>query len=50
MKIIDSFVFYNELDMLNLRLHELNDVVDFFILAKWIPLIKSISISFMAIL
>jgi beta-1,4-mannosyl-glycoprotein beta-1,4-N-acetylglucosaminyltransferase len=34
MKIIDTFVFYNELDMLNLRLHELNDVVDYFILVE----------------
>ena len=34
MKIIDSFIFYNELDMLNLRLHELNDVVDYFILVE----------------
>ena len=34
MKIIDCFIFYNELDMLNLRLHELNDVVDYFILVE----------------
>tara|TARA_R110002074_G_scaffold38935_1_gene105090 strand:+ start:3419 stop:4927 length:1509 start_codon:yes stop_codon:yes gene_type:complete len=34
MKIIDTFVFYNELDMLNLRLHELNEEVDFFILVE----------------
>jgi beta-1,4-mannosyl-glycoprotein beta-1,4-N-acetylglucosaminyltransferase len=34
MKIIDSFVFYNELDMLNLRLHELNEHVDYFILVE----------------
>ena len=34
MKVIDSFIFYNELDMLNLRLHELNEVVDYFILVE----------------
>ena len=34
MKIIDCFVFYNELDMLNLRLHELNEHVDYFILVE----------------
>jgi beta-1,4-mannosyl-glycoprotein beta-1,4-N-acetylglucosaminyltransferase len=34
MKVIDSFIFYNELDMLNMRLHELNDVVDYFILVE----------------
>ena len=34
MKIIDTFVFYNELDMLNLRLHELNEIVDYFVLVE----------------
>ncbi len=29
MKIIDCFIFYNELNMLKLRLTEMNDVVDF---------------------
>jgi beta-1,4-mannosyl-glycoprotein beta-1,4-N-acetylglucosaminyltransferase len=34
MKIIDCFIFYNELDMLELRLEELNDVVDYFVLVE----------------
>jgi beta-1,4-mannosyl-glycoprotein beta-1,4-N-acetylglucosaminyltransferase len=34
MKIIDCFIFYNELDMLELRLTELNDIVDFFVLVE----------------
>ena len=34
MKIIDCFTFYNELDMLFLRLTELNDVVDYFIIVE----------------
>jgi len=34
MKIIDTFIFYNEIDMLNLRLHELNEIVDYFILVE----------------
>jgi beta-1,4-mannosyl-glycoprotein beta-1,4-N-acetylglucosaminyltransferase len=34
MKIIDCFTFYNELDMLELRLNELNDVVDYFVLVE----------------
>jgi len=34
MKIIDCFMFYNELNMLNLRLHELYDVVDYFVLVE----------------
>ena len=33
-RIIDCFIFYNELDMLNMRLHELNDTVDLFILIE----------------
>ena len=33
-KIIDAFIFYNELDMLNLRLHENNNLVDYFILIE----------------
>ena len=34
MKIIDSFIFYNELDLLNYRLSILNDFVDYFILVE----------------
>ena len=34
MKIIDSFIFYNELDLLKYRLSILNDYVDFFILVE----------------
>ena len=34
MKIIDCFIFYNELDLLNYRLNILNDVVDFFIIVE----------------
>ena len=33
-KIIDAFTFYNELDMLEIRLSELYDVVDFFVLVE----------------
>ncbi len=33
-KLIDSFTFYNELSTLNMRLHELNDFVDYFVLAE----------------
>ena len=33
-KIIDCFIFYNELDILNMRLHELNDHVDLFIIIE----------------
>ena len=33
-KVIDCFIFYNELDILNMRLHELNDSVDLFILIE----------------
>jgi beta-1,4-mannosyl-glycoprotein beta-1,4-N-acetylglucosaminyltransferase len=36
MKIIDCFTFYNELDMLEFRLTELNDVVDYFVLVECI--------------
>jgi beta-1,4-mannosyl-glycoprotein beta-1,4-N-acetylglucosaminyltransferase len=36
MKIIDCFIFYNELDMLEFRLEELNDVVDYFVLVECI--------------
>lgn len=32
--IFDCFPFYNELDLLELRLHELHDVVDYFVLAE----------------
>jgi beta-1,4-mannosyl-glycoprotein beta-1,4-N-acetylglucosaminyltransferase len=34
MKIYDCFTFYNELDLLEIRLNELNDVVDGFILVE----------------
>lgn len=34
MKIFDAFQFYNELDLLEIRLHELADVVDFFVLVE----------------
>ena len=33
-KIIDCFIFYNEMKMLEFRLKELNDVVDFFVLVE----------------
>lgn len=33
-KVIDCFMFYNELDMLKFRLEHLNDVVDYFIIAE----------------
>lgn len=34
MKIIDCFTFYNEIDLLNYRLHMLYDIVDFFIIVE----------------
>jgi len=34
MKIIDAFIFYNELEMLTYRLNLLNDVVDYFIIVE----------------
>lgn len=34
MKIIDCFIFYNELDLLNYRLSILNDVVDYFVIVE----------------
>ncbi len=34
MKIIDGFIFYNELELLKARLHELYDVIDYFILVE----------------
>ena len=34
MKIFDCFIFFNELDLLDVRLHELNDVVDFHVLVE----------------
>jgi len=34
MKIIDCFIFYNELDLLNYRLNVLNDVVDYFVIVE----------------
>lgn len=33
-KIIDSFIFFNEFDMLKLRLNYLNDVVDYFLICE----------------
>lgn len=33
-KVYDCFSFFNELDLLELRLHELNDVVDVFVLSE----------------
>uniref|UniRef100_A0A6C0JF57 N-acetylglucosaminyltransferase n=1 Tax=viral metagenome TaxID=1070528 RepID=A0A6C0JF57_9ZZZZ len=33
-KIIDCFIFYNELDLLNYRLNVLNDIVDFFVIVE----------------
>ena len=33
-KLIDSFIFYNELSTLNMRLHELNDFVDYFVIVE----------------
>lgn len=32
--VYDCFTFFNELDLLELRLHELNDVVDYFVLVE----------------
>ena len=34
MKVFDSFIFFNELDLLDLRLNILNDVVDYFVLTE----------------
>ena len=34
MKIIDCFIFYNELDLLYYRLSLLNDIVDYFIIVE----------------
>ena len=34
MKIIDCFIFYNELDMLKYRLNILNNYVDFFVIVE----------------
>jgi len=34
MKIFDSFIFFNELDLLEIRLNILNDVVDYFVLTE----------------
>ncbi len=34
MKVIDCFIFYNELDMLKFRLNELNDIVDYFVIVE----------------
>jgi len=34
MKIVDCFMFYNELDLLNYRINILNDIVDYFIIVE----------------
>ena len=34
MKVFDSFIFFNELDLLEMRLNILNDVVDYFVLTE----------------
>lgn len=34
MKVIDSFIFFNEVELLKLRLHYLNDVVDYFVISE----------------
>ena len=34
MKIYDCFTFFNELDLLEIRLNELNDVVDYFVIVE----------------
>ena len=34
MKVIDCFIFYNELDLLNYRLNILYDIVDYFIIVE----------------
>jgi beta-1,4-mannosyl-glycoprotein beta-1,4-N-acetylglucosaminyltransferase len=34
MKIIDCFIFYNELDLLKYRLHILNNFVDYFVIIE----------------
>lgn len=34
MKIIDCFIFYNELDLLTYRFNLLNDIVDYFIIVE----------------
>jgi len=33
-KVYDGFIFYNELELLDIRLHELDEVVDYFILVE----------------
>ena len=32
--VIDTFLFFNELSILNMRLHELNDTVDYFVISE----------------
>lgn len=34
MKVIDCFIFYNEIDILNYRLNLLNDIVDYFVIVE----------------
>jgi len=33
-KIVDTFLFFNELEMLDFHLHEMNDIVDYFIIGE----------------
>jgi beta-1,4-mannosyl-glycoprotein beta-1,4-N-acetylglucosaminyltransferase len=35
-KVYDCFPFFNELELLKMRLYELNDVVDHFVLVEWV--------------
>ena len=34
MKVFDSIIFFNELDLLEMRLNILNDVVDYFVVTE----------------
>ena len=34
MKVYDCFTFFNEIDLLEIRLNELNDVVDYFVIVE----------------
>ena len=34
MRVFDSFIFFNELELLEIRLNILNDVVDYFVLTE----------------
>ena len=39
--IIDTFMFFNEINMLKARLNYLNDTVDYFVLEEWSKQIKN---------